>query len=193
MLREVTTWHLELTAPEQLRPAGGLPAGVRLEQVERPSPGLNRFLYTAVGGEYFWTQRLSWTWARWMDWLDRPEVETRVALAGGAPAGYFELESQDGGASVELAYFGVLPEWVGRRLGGPLLEAAVRAAWARGPRRVWVHTCSLDHPRALAAYQARGFRLFDTVRSIEDLPEVAPGPWPGAERPAGWPAAGGKR
>jgi hypothetical protein len=65
-------------------------------------------------------------------------------------------------------------------LGGALLTATVERAWALGARRVWVHTCSLDHPNALPGYQARGFRVFKIVHTEEELPERSPGPWPGA-------------
>jgi GNAT superfamily N-acetyltransferase len=73
-----------------------------------------------------------------------------------------------------------LPRFIVCGLGGALLTATVERAWAMGARRVWVHTCSLDHPSALPAYQARGFRVFDVVHTEEDLPETSPGPWPGA-------------
>ena len=99
----------------------------------------------------------------------------------GTPAGYFELERQAEG-SVEIAYFGLLPQFVGRGLGGALLSAAVERGWEGGARRVWLHTCSLDHAAALPAYQARGFRIFETETAVRDLPERSPEPWPGAGR-----------
>jgi GNAT superfamily N-acetyltransferase len=81
---------------------------------------------------------------------------------------------------VEIVYFGLLPRFIGRGLGGPLLSRAVERGFERGASRVWVHTCSLDHPRALAAYRARGFRLFRTETVEKEVPEESPGPWPGA-------------
>ena len=95
------------------------------------------------------------------------------------PAGYFELEkqrdtrnTQEAGVStstdaVELVYFGVLPPFIGRGVGGALLTEAIRRAWALGPQRVWVHTCTLDHPAALPNYQKRGFRIYDQKRNAE--------------------------
>jgi GNAT superfamily N-acetyltransferase len=93
--------------------------------------------------------------------------------------GYFELEQQTQG-NVEVAYFGLLPQFVGKGLGGQLLTAAVSRAWELGARRVWVHTCDLDHPRALENYQARGFRVFKVEARLEELPDTPLELWPGA-------------
>jgi GNAT superfamily N-acetyltransferase len=81
---------------------------------------------------------------------------------------------------VEIVYFGLLPRFVGRGLGGQLLTAAVQRAWQRTTVRVWLHTCTLDHPRAVANYLARGFRLYMEKTHVEELPEQSPGPWTGS-------------
>jgi len=175
----VTTYYLEMLSPAELLPAGAAPPGVELRRAEVPSPELNRFLYTAVGGDWYWVDRLGWSYERWLRYLERPELETWVLYAGGTPVGYFELEKQPG-ESVELAYFGLLPRFVGKGLGGYLLTKAIERGWAMGARRVWVHTCTLDHPRALANYQARGFRLYKEETRKEELPDRSPGPWPDA-------------
>ena len=180
---EVTTWLLEMRDRAHLTPAHPPKTSFAVERTEIAQPELNRFLYTAVGGDWYWTGRLPWTYERWRAWLDRPEVETWVARSGGSPAGYFELEQQDGG-DVELAYFGLMPQFIGQGLGGHLLTVAVARGWELpGTRRVWVHTCSLDHPSALANYQARGFEIFSVEAHLAEGPETPPGPWPGAARP----------
>ncbi|HEX2036217.1 MAG TPA: GNAT family N-acetyltransferase [Chloroflexota bacterium] len=191
----VTTWYLEMLDPAWLRPPSGagrsVPAGLTLVRAEVPCPELNRFLYTAVGGDWWWTDRLAWTYERWLAYLDRPALQTWVGYVSGTPAGYFELERQEGagpgaGPEVEIASFGLLPRFIGRGLGGALLTAAVERAWAiggdpgAGVRRVWVHTCSLDGPHALANYRARGFRECRTATHTQALPAAPPGPWPGA-------------
>lgn len=180
MPREITIWHLELTNSRNFRPSRPHP-DLRIERAEIPCPELNRFFYAAVGGDLFWVDRLSWTYAEWMAWLDRTELETWIGSVSGTPAGYFELERQAEG-SVEIVYFGLLPRFVGRGLGGALLSAAVERAWEGNARRVWLHTCSLDHSAALSAYQARGFLIFKTEAAGRDVPETSPGPWPGAGR-----------
>jgi GNAT superfamily N-acetyltransferase len=176
---EVTTWHLEQRSPDDLRPSPSPAAPVTLVQVEVPSPELSRFLYAAVGHDWWWYTRLAWTREQWSTWLDRPEVETWVVYERGTPAGYFELERQPGG-HVEIVYFGLLPHAIGRGVGGWMLTHALRRAWAvDGTTRVWLHTCTLDGPHARANYEARGLTVFDTVTAIEDLPDDMPALFPG--------------
>jgi GNAT superfamily N-acetyltransferase len=176
---EVTTWYLEMLQPRELRTVDCPRADVRVECAEIPSPELSRFLYTAVGGHWYWLDRLTWDYARWLEHLDRSVVETMVMYVSGTPAGYVELESQPDD-NIEVAYFGLLPTFTGQRLGGYLLSEGAARAWAKGARRVWVHTCSLDGPTALANYQARGFRVYDQRAQWQDVPITSPGPWPGA-------------
>ena len=99
--------------------------------------------------------------------MDRPQLATWLAYLHGTPAGYFELETQPDD-SVEIAYFGLLPQFIGQGIGGVLLTRAIESAWQMGAERVWVHTCSLDHPQALKNYQARGLQIFKTVTAGEE-------------------------
>jgi GNAT superfamily N-acetyltransferase len=177
--RSVTTTWLEMTAPGDLRLAAHPAPALALVEVARPMPELNRFFYTAIGGDWWWTDRLRWTWAEWMAWLGRPEVRTLVITHDHVPAGYAELDRVPAG-DTEIAYFGLLPQWTGRGLGAAALELVVRDAWAHAATRVWLHTCSLDHPRALENYEARGFRVVRTETAERELPDHPPGPWPGA-------------
>ncbi|MCX4237210.1 GNAT family N-acetyltransferase [Streptomyces ortus] len=187
----VTTWSLEQTSPADRLPAAAPDADgdgdVRIVRAEVPSPEFSRFLYASVGGDIRWTDRLGWTYAQWRDDLERPEVETWVAYDRGTPAGYMQLEGQDDGV-VEIVYFGLIPAFRGRRIGGHLLSYGVARAWdladrwpGRAPtKRVWLHTCSKDGEHAMDNYLRRGFRLFDT--KVEEEPDVTtPGPWPGAQ------------
>ena len=180
MRTEVFTYHLEMLAPQQMRPAMASVADLEISRALIPCPELNRFFYTSVGGNWYWIDRLVWSYAQWMKYLDRPELETWVGYQSGSPFGYFELEKQEG-ENIEIAYFGLLPQFIGKGLGGVLLTAAVDRAWQIGASRVWVHTCTLDGPFALKNYQARGFRLFKEEREWMTLPDKPPGPWPGAE------------
>ncbi|WP_282793037.1 GNAT family N-acetyltransferase [Streptomyces sp. CC224B] len=182
----VTTWSLEQTAPTDLLPAPAPQGDVRIVRAEVPSPEFSRFLYSAVGGDIHWVDRLSLSYAQWQEHLTRPGVETWVAYDRGTPAGYVELDPQDDGA-VEIVYFGLVPAFRGRGIGGHLLSYGTARAWdlaerwpGRAPtKRVWLHTCSLDGEHAMDNYLRRGFKLFHTEVSQERRGET-PGPWPGA-------------
>ena len=188
VLTTITTWSLQMLRAEMLIPAPRPPStaapGLAFERVIAPTPAFARYLYTAVGGDWHWHDRLSWTHARWQRWLDREQVSIWLAWQGGAPGGYIELEQQSQG-DVEIVYFGLLPQAIGTGLGAWLLYTGSARAWALpGTRRVWVHTCSLDHPRALDNYRRRGFEVFRTEQTERVLPPIS-GPWPGAYRQDG--------
>jgi len=170
---KVTVTHLEMRDAGELRVVGPPSPDVEVRRVDPPDPRFNREMYERVGGEWSWYERLGWDDARWSEHARRAEIETWVLRDHGEPAGYFELESQADG-DVEIAYLGLLPSSIGRGLGGYLLTAAVQRAWAAGAARVWLHTCTLDHPGALANYEARGFRRFKRVQ-IDAPPGVRGG------------------
>ncbi|MGW0707136.1 GNAT family N-acetyltransferase [Streptomyces sp. NPDC002643] len=190
----VTTWSLEQTSPGDLLPAAAPDGDVRVVRSEVPSPEFSRFLYASVGQDIRWVDRLSWSYARWQEFLARPGVETWVAYDRGTPAGYVEFEPQDEGV-VEIGYFGLIPAFRGRRIGGHLLSYGTARAWDLAERwpslsptkRVWLHTCTRDGEHAMANYQRRGFKLFDT-KVTEETDVVSPGPWPGAGAPMATPA-----
>jgi GNAT superfamily N-acetyltransferase len=156
----VTTWYLEMREPGELRPARPVP-GFAVRHLDPPDPELSRRMYDEVGGPYDWTDRLGWDLPRWREHVERPEVDTWIGYLGDEPVGYGEVVRE--GAEVEIASFGLRPGFPGRGLGGALLEAVTREAWRSGATRVWLHTCSLDSPAALPAYERRGFRRYDEV------------------------------
>ena len=175
----VTTYYLEMHAASDVRPKRSPRADLALVRILPAMPELNRFFYTSVGGNWHWNDRLPWSYQRWLDYLDRAELETWMLSASGVPAGYYELEAQPGG-DVEVAYFGLLPLFVAGGLGGHLLTCAIERSWAMGARRVWVHTCTLDHPKARANYQARGMSLYKEETKLVEIPPQPVGPWPNA-------------
>jgi GNAT superfamily N-acetyltransferase len=117
-------------------------------------------MYTQVGAPWHWIDRLQWTDADWQRAVHRDDVELWVARMDGAAVGYFELQID--ADAVELRYFGLLPEYTGRGLGGSLLSAAIERAWALGKDRLTVNTCTLDHPAALPNYLRHGFTVLRT-------------------------------
>ena len=153
---EVTRTYLEMREPSALRPAYSDDPRIRLERVEECPISFFRYLYREVGRDYHWVDRLGMSDAEIAEYLADPGVSIWLLSCSGAPAGYFELKRHVDG-SVEVAYFGLLPEFLRRGYGKHLLTRAVEEAWRLGPSQVWLHTCTLDDPAALPNYLKRGF------------------------------------
>ena len=154
-----------MRSADQLRPKR---VDGRFEVRERKERNwvFNRDLYLNVGEQWQWIDKRSWTDDEWKEYADTPELRTFAAYYNHALAGYYELR-RDTEGGIEIAYFGLLPEWIGRGLGGALLTSAIQRAWRMEPKpgRVWVHTCNRDHPQALVNYQARGMIVYKVVKS----------------------------
>jgi len=155
---QVTRTYLELVDRTAAPPV----AGLSVIQVDRPEPPAYRRWYREVGEAYRWTDRAGWTDAEIAAHLARSDSSFYLASAGGREAGWYELRRVPGDGSVEIVYFGLFPHAVGQGLGRALLERAVADAWRLGATRIWVHTCTLDHPAALPNYLGRGFTVFKT-------------------------------
>ncbi|MCF7855896.1 MAG: GNAT family N-acetyltransferase [Candidatus Pacebacteria bacterium] len=170
-MKEVTTYYLEMMSP----PAPGAKResrGLQIRECATRQYELNRSLYHLVGQPWAWIDRLSWTDEQWKAYAEAKSLRTWVAYYEDLPAGYYELQQQEGG-NVEIAYFGLAPNFIGRGFGGYLLSHALASAWAwEGTRRVWVHTCTLDHPSALQNYKARGMTIYR--ETLEGMADSAP-------------------
>lgn len=165
---EVTRTYLALDTPGQLRPAGRDVPDVRFELRSPCALSTYRRLYGGVGDQYHWHDRNKWSDSQLAEYLARPDITVWEAMLGEESAGYFELGKRDDG-SVEVVYFGLMPAFIGRGLGGAMLTRAAREAWALGATRVWLHTCTLDSPHALPNYKARGFVPFRTERFTQEI------------------------
>lgn len=169
----------------ELEPAGFMPKraardDVSFSHIDPPMPELNRFFYAAVGGQWYWLDKRAWSLRQWTDRVaNKHRIETWILSRCGVPAGYAELE-RVGPGEVEIAYLGLLPAFVGQGLGSHLLTCTCERAFAMGARKVLVNTCTLDHPMALANYQARGFRAVRAETKRKEVPATPPGPWDGA-------------
>lgn len=178
-LFDVVITYLELQ-PEHFSPKWSSRTDVSFSHVSPPIPELDRFFYAAVGGRWYWIDRRSWTLKEWTEKLgDGQQIETWILSAAGVPAGFVELERKEDGA-VEIDYLGLLSAFIGGGLGAHLLSAACRRAFEMGATRVLLNTCNLDHPKAMANYQARGFRPVRTETRRKEIPATPPGPWEGA-------------
>lgn len=172
---EVLRTYLELSGPDALRPAPCPDPQARVERVAGCPPSFFRYLYSEVGRRYHWYDRDEWTDEEQAARLADPNVSLHLLSVAGAPAGYFELEREADG-SVQVAYFGLLPGFLGRGLGKYLLTRAAQEAFALGASRVWLHTCTLDDPAALPNYLSRGFRKTREEAYLTVIPRPAAGP-----------------
>ncbi len=155
---EVTVTYLEMLRPPT-DPLPAAPPGVEVRHLVAPSPEEYLRLYDLVGHDWYWVDRHRMPAAALRELLEDPRVEVHVLYVDGQEAGYAELDRAEPG-EVRLMYFGLAPGFIGRGLGRWFLAWAVRRAWSHEPRRVWVDTCTLDHPRALRTYEAAGFKNF---------------------------------
>ena len=147
-----------MTSPQQIQPSACTDPLFQVMKVTTPVWKFNRFLYSYVGEKWQWLDKLAWSDAEWRVYVERHELHTFVGYHNGSPAGYFELEQQ--GDDVEIAYFGLVDPFIGKGLGGYFLTTALKHAWMLAKNRVWVHTCTLDHPASLKNYQARGMSIY---------------------------------
>jgi GNAT superfamily N-acetyltransferase len=162
--------HLQMYSRPELRP---VPAGQRYElhRAHRPELGWYRDLYRRVGEEWLWFLRLSFNDAALAALIHDPRVEVHALRHAGRDAGILELDWRRP-PDVEIAFFGVVPDLFGTGAGRFMMNRALEAAWSRKPRRVTVHTCTLDHPRALAFYLRSGFEPYARSLEIADDPRL---------------------
>lgn len=168
----ITITKLEMKA----KPAGLRPhlrhdqdnGRVMLLKVKQPPVHFYRYLYETVGGPHIWVERTRMSDAALAKIVQDEKVELYVLYCEGAPAGYAELDFRKPGEA-ELAYFGLISDFLGRGLGTFLLATAIDIAWSKPIDRLWVHTNTLDHPRALPLYQKVGF-----VPYAQEKTEIVP-------------------
>ena len=127
---------------------------------------LNKFFYKNIGKNCHWTDRLVWTDSKWIDYVSNENLHTYILKDKEEIAGYFELLFDQNTKEAEIAYFGILEEYFGKKLGGYLLSEAINQSFTMRSPRIWVHTCSLDHKNALANYLSRGMKIFKSETII---------------------------
>jgi len=158
-MSEVIIYYLEMNNLNELNPKPDV-RGLTVTEVEIKNFRFNRFLYQYVGEPWEWTDKLCHSDDSWKTYAESPMVSTYVAYYRGAIAGYFELQNTSSG-DVEIMYFGLAKDFIGKGFGGYFLTCAIKSAWSLPDvKRVWLHTCSLDHQSALQNYKARGFKIY---------------------------------
>ena len=152
--------YLELKSLEDFKEVKKPSEDYSVELVDKKDFQLNKFFYKKIGKNCHWIDRLVWADINWIHYVSDEKLFTYILKEKNEIAGYFELIFNEDIKEAEIAYFGILEEYFGKKLGGYLLSEAVKNSFSMGALRLWVHTCSLDHKNALLNYQSRGMKIF---------------------------------
>ena len=162
MNKTVERNYLEINFLEDLKDTSDFNEKYSVNLVDPVDFQLNKFFYKNIGKNHHWVDRLVWTEKQWIDYVSNKNVKTYILKISNDLAGYFELNLHSEKNEVEIAYLGLLEEYQNKKLGSYLLSNAIKNSFLNKPKRVWVHTCSLDHKNALKNYIARGMKIFKT-------------------------------
>ena len=154
--------YLEIKSLNQLSEIKKSGDNYSLNQVIPNDFQLNKFFYKQIGKNYQWFDRLVWTDKNWIEYVSNPNLFTFVLKNNEEIAGFFELIYHKNRSETEIAYFGLLKEYFGKKLGGYMLSEAIKKSFSFNVKRVWAHTCSLDHKNALKNYLSRGMKIYST-------------------------------
>ena len=160
MTEEVKRSYLEINSLNDLQESKQPSADYIVDLIEPADFQLNKFFYKNIGQKHKWIDRLIWTDEQWIKYVSNENVKTFVLKNKKELVGFFELVIHYEKKEVEIAYFGILEEYQNRRLGSFLLSSAIQKSFQKNVKRVWLHTCSLDHKHALNNYLSRGMKIF---------------------------------
>ena len=160
MIEEISRKYLEIKSINYLKEVQKPSKNFSLSFTKLNDFQLNKFFYKQIGKKYHWIDRLIWTDQNWTNYVSDKNLSTYVLKNGEDLVGYYELIFDEKRQEAEIAYLGVLEEYFGKKLGGFLLSDAIKKSFFLGAKRVWVHTCSLDHRNAFKNYLSRGMKVF---------------------------------
>ena len=157
---KIDRYYLEINSIKNLNQVKSPEKNLVLEKVEPPNIELNKFFYKNVGKNHRWVDRLVWDNLKWISYLENKNVQTYILKLNKDLVGYFEIIQDFSSNNFEIAYFGILDDYIGKKFGGFLLSEAIKICFELKSKKVWVHTCSLDHKHALKNYLNRGMKIF---------------------------------
>ncbi|MCP3924676.1 MAG: GNAT family N-acetyltransferase [Desulfobacterales bacterium] len=157
-MEKVRTYYLEILNSNELHFKDNKNKGFKVDECVIKQYQYNRFLYKLVGENWKWEDNNSWSDETWKKYAESDDLRTFVGYFSGTPAGYYELQKKED--DVQIAYFGLAEKFISKGLGGFFLSHAIDNAFKWGGKRVWVHTCTLDHPNSLNNYLARGMNIY---------------------------------
>ncbi len=154
--------YLEINSLQDLKESKFSPENCSISVSNPTDFQINKFFYKCIGKEHRWTDRLVWTDKQWVEYISDQKVKTYILKKKKDLAGFFELIIHEEKNETEIAYLGLLKEYQNKKLGSFLLSSAIKKSFTYKIKRVWVHTCSLDHKNALNNYVARGMKIYKT-------------------------------
>ena len=160
MTEEVKRNYLEINSLQDLKEGTKPSEDYSLSLIDPINFQLNKFFYKNIGKKHQWLDRLSWSEEKWINYVSNENVRSYVFKFNDDLVGFFELIFHLEKKNCEIAFFGILKEYYGKKYGGYLLTEAIKNSFVDGIEKVWVHTCSLDHKNALKNYLARGMKIF---------------------------------
>ena len=160
MNKKIQRNYLEINSIKELNESKVATEGYSVQLIEPADFQLNKFFYKNVGKKHHWVDRLVWDDNQWNKYASEKKVKTYTLSKNKDLAGYFELILHLNEKEVEIAYLGLLEEYQNQKLGSYLLSSAIKKSFLERAKRVWVHTCSLDHKNALNNYISRGMKVF---------------------------------
>tara|TARA_B100001063_G_scaffold99236_1_gene92761 strand:- start:62 stop:565 length:504 start_codon:yes stop_codon:yes gene_type:complete len=158
--KKVERNYLEINSIKDLNESSKVDEKFSIQYLKTPDFQINKFFYKNVGRKHNWVDRLAWTEKQWIDYVSDENVKTYILKDKNEFAGYFELILHNDKNEIEIAYLGLLEEYINQKIGSYLLSFAIKKSFFEKVKRVWVHTCSLDHKNALNNYVARGMKVF---------------------------------
>ncbi len=152
--------YLEINSVKDLSEKEQPSEKLEITLIDPPDFQLNKFFYKQIGKKNRWLDRLIWSDDEWIKYVNNSSVRTFVLKEENDLAGYYEQVFSKDKSECEIAYFGIFEEYFGKKFGGYLLSQAIKSSFDYGVKRVWVHTCSLDHKHALKNYLSRGMKIY---------------------------------
>ena len=157
---KVDRYYLEILSLKNLNEVSSPNKDLIIEKINPPDIEINKFFYKNVGKKHRWVDRLEWDNLKWISYLENEKVDTYVLKSNDNLVGYFEAIKNEQNNSTEIAYFGIIEEFIGKGIGAYLLSEAIKICFQKKSKRIWVHTCTLDHKNALNNYLSRGMKIF---------------------------------
>jgi ribosomal protein S18 acetylase RimI-like enzyme len=164
MHKEINRFYLHIFSKDNLKKFHCKEQNLRVVLEKKPTIDLCKFFYKEVGRDFFWRDRLKWSDQDWLEYINNNFFKLYILKVNNKLAGYYELLYDPKTSSTEICYFGIFKEFYGKGIGGYLLTDAILTSFNQKINKVWVHTCTLDHPNALKNYLARGMKIFKTEK-----------------------------